>query len=108
MINKINNPIHLTLVKETKEAENDPGASSGSGLFYQPPPEQSEEKEEEPKRKRKLAPVSELQKSGMTEVVLDFYEHKSQEHHSPQAGLTSKYQVDSGKSKGLLLNKKAE
>jgi hypothetical protein len=43
----------------------------------------------------------------MTGVVMDFYEQKPLEQ-SPSPGLTTRYQVDHSKTKGLLLNKKAE
>jgi len=103
----VNNVIDLLQVKSAREAENDPGSSSGSGLAYERPPQkdasQNEADSEEPREKV----VSELDKSGMTGVVLEFYEHKHQES-SPSIGLTTRYQVDHSKTKGLLLNKKAE
>jgi len=109
VINKVNNPVHLTLVRETKGAENDPGSSTGSGVAYERPSAQKDERpEEEKKGKPKLAIVSELEKAGMTEVIKDFYENKTGEQPTPQIGLTTRYQVDSSKTKGLLLNKKAE
>lgn len=108
MINKVNNPVHLTLVRETKGAENDPGSSSGSGVAYERPPEKQEEHQDEKPEKPKLMVVSELEKAGMTEVIKDFYEHKVGDQPPPQIGLTTRYQVDSSKTKGLLLNKKAE
>jgi len=107
LINKVNNSVHLTLVKATKEAENDPGSSTGSGVAYERPPEKNESEEGNKDHKPRLSVVSELEKAGMTEVVLNFHENKLQEQ-SPQIGLTSRYQIDSSKTKGLLLNKKAE
>ena len=92
--------------------ENDPGASSGSGLAYEHPPEhQKEEKneDEQDSKNPKLAIVSELEKAGMTEVVKDFYEHRNGETPAPQSpGLSTRYQTDGSRTKGLLLNKKAE
>ncbi len=110
MINKVNAPPQLALVKESKETQHDPGASSGSGLAYErhPEAEQQDEKEERPKKKAKLAVVSELEKSGMTDVVKDFYENRSSETPAASPGLSIRYQTDSSRTKGLLLNKKAE
>ena len=89
--------------------ENDPGASSGSGLAYERPPEREKEKKQEDHEEPKLSIVSELEKVGMTEVIKDFYEHKNPEPTTPSAGLTTKrYSVDATPTKGLLLNKKAE
>jgi len=112
LINKVNALPKLSLVKETKEPQNDPGASSGSGLAYERPrenhPDQSEKKdpgEDTPV----LAVVSELEKPGMTEVVKDFYEHRNEEQPQSQSpGLSTRYQIDGSRTKGLLLNKKAE
>lgn len=111
MINKVNSPPKLTLINASKSMEHNPGASSGSGLAYERPPEQSKDEEsedQENQKKPKLAVVSELEKAGMTEVVKDFYENKNSEPTSPSAGLTTRYQSDSSRTKGLLLNKKAE
>ena len=107
MINKVNNVIDLLQVKSAREAENDPGSSSGSGLAYERPPQKDDSKDQPPSEDRKEKVVSELDKSGMTGVVMDFYEHKPQEQ-PPSPGLTTRYQVDHSKTKGLLLNKKAE
>jgi len=112
LINKVNSPPKIALLQESKSMEHDPGASSGSGLAYERPPEKHEEKNQDPedeRKKPKLYIVSELEKSGMTEVVLNFYEHKNNDPAPQSAGLTTKrYSVDSSRSKGLLLNKKAE
>ena len=112
MINKVNAIPKLTLINATKSMEHDPGASSGSGLAYERPSEQQnqdDEEEKKPTKKRKLYIVSELEKAGMTEVVKDFYEHKNTEQPAPQSlGLTTRYQADTSRTKGLLLNKKAE
>jgi len=112
LINKVNGPTKLTLVKASKGMEHDPGASSGSGLAYERQPEhQKEEKKEEEQDSKgpKLAVVSELEKAGMTEVVKDFYEHRNNETAAPHSpGLSTRYQTDSSRTKGLLLNKKAE
>ncbi len=107
MINKVNNVIDLLEVKRTKEAENDPGSSSGSGLAYERPPEkgQNDDPTEQPASQDPV--VSELDKAGMTSVVLDFFEHKPKEP-APSIGLTTRYQTDLSRTKGLLLNKKAE
>jgi hypothetical protein len=107
LINKVNNVIDLNQVKASKEAENDPGSSTGSGLTYERPPEGQEQEGEKREEKPKLRIVSELEKAGMTEVVKDFYENKPQEA-APSIGLTTRYQIDTSKTKGLLLNKKAE
>ena len=94
-------------VKSAKEAENDPGSSTGSGLAYERPPEK-EKKDDEPESSRPgLRIVTELEKAGMTEVVKEFLENKPEES-PPSINLTSRYQVDTSKTKGLLLNKKAE
>jgi hypothetical protein len=90
--------------------EHDPGASSGSGMAYDRPPEkhQGTDSEEDPgSNKPKLSIVSELEKSGMTEVVKDFYELKTPEPTS-SPGLATRYLTDTSRTKGLLLNKKAE
>ena len=90
--------------------EHDPGASSGSGMAYDRPPERNQEQDtgsEEDQKKPKLSVVSELEKSGMTEVVKDFYEQKTSEQSNP-AGLATRYLTDTSRTKGLLLNKKAE
>lgn len=109
MINKVNSPPKLTLVKASKSMENDPGGSSGSGLGYERLPDRpKEEEEQEEKEKIKLAVVSELEKAGMTEVVKDFYEHKNSEQPQQSPGLATRYQTKTSRSKGLLLNKKAE
>lgn len=111
MINKVNSPPKLELVTASKSMENDPGASSGSGLAYERPPEKQEEDSDDDQKKSKkpkLAVVSELEKAGMTEVVMDFYENKNQESPPASPGLTNRYQSDLSKTKGLLLNKKAE
>ena len=110
MINKVNGPPKLELVRASKNMENDPGASSGGSLGYERPPEQENHEEpqnEKSHKKAKLAIVSELEKAGMTEVVIDFLEHKTE---APPAspGLTNRYQSDLSKTKGLLLNKKVE
>ncbi len=112
MINKVNAPPKLTLVKASKSMEHDPGASSGSGLGYERPQErQKEENQEDDKDPKapKIAVVSELEKAGMTEVVKDFYEHRNGETAPPASpGLSTRYQADASRTKGLLLNKKAE
>ncbi len=107
MINKVNNVIDLQQVKRAREAENDPGSSTGSGLAYERPPQKEDSKDQPPSEDGKERVVSELDKSGMTGVVMDFYEQKPPEQ-SPSPGLTTRYQVDHSKTKGLLLNKKAE
>ncbi len=107
MINKVNNVIDLIQVKSAKEAENDPGSSTGSGLSYERPPEK-EKKDDDPEPSRPgLRIVTELEKAGMTEVVKEFLENKPNEI-PPSTNLTSRYQVDTSQTKGLLLNKKAE
>jgi len=106
LISKVNNVIDLLQVKSPKEAENDPGSSTGSGLAYERPPEQEKKEDEEPNRPG-LRIVTELEKAGMTEVVKDFYENRPQDPQ-PSSQLASRYQVDTSKTKGLLLNKKAE
>ena len=112
MINKVNGLAKLALVKSSKGMENDPGASSGSGMAYKRPPEHHNEDEKENNRdsdQPKLAVVSELEKAGMTEVVKNFYEHRNNETPTPQSpGLSVRYQTDGSRTKGLLLNKKAE
>ena len=107
MINKVNNVIDLLQVKSAREAENDPGSSTGSGLAYERPPQKDQHSDEKAAEEPKEKVVSELDKSGMTGVVMEFYEHKSHES-PPSIGLTTRYQVDHSKTKGLLLNKKAE
>lgn len=111
MINKVNSPPKLTLINASKGMEHNPGASSGSGLSYEGPPKRQDEQEpdeQDDQKKTKLSVVSELEKAGMTEVVIDFYEHKNPEQAPQSPGLTTKYQSDNSKTKGLLLNKKAE
>jgi hypothetical protein len=112
LINKVNAPPKLTLIRASKSMEHDPGASSGSGLGYERPREQNQEEnqeEEKDSKGPKLAIVSELEKAGMTEVVKDFYEHRNNETPAPQSpGLSTRYQADVSRTKGLLLNKKAE
>ena len=108
---KVNRPPQLELVRGSQNLENDPGASSGSGLSYDGPPK--DQKNEDPEneqsgKKPKLRVVSELEKGGMTEVVTEFYEHKNPEGQAQNPGLSARYQVDQSKTKGLLLNKKAE
>ncbi len=91
--------------------ENDPGASSGSGMAYERPPEHPKDEnpsDESNQKKPKLSVVSELEKSGMTEVVVGFYEHKNPETAPTSPGLSSRYHTDHSPAKGLLLNKKAE
>ena len=115
MIHKVNRPPALSLISSSKRPENDPGGSQGSGLFYDgppqkdSPPEKSEpEAESNPREKRvQLSVVSSVEQTGMTEVVKDFYEHKTETHSINQAGLTTKYNADSAPAKGMLLNKKA-
>jgi hypothetical protein len=107
LINKVNNVIDLLQVKSAKEAENDPGSSSGSGLAYERPPQQEQNGDPNSQEPTQDPVVSELDKPGMTGVVLDFYEHKPKEH-TPSIGLTTRYQTDLSRTKGLLLNKKAE
>jgi hypothetical protein len=111
LINKVNGPPKLTLINASKGMEHNPGASSGSGLSYQGPQDQEtdqESKEQGDEKTPKLAIVSELEKSGMTEVVINFYENKNSDPTTQAAGLTTKYQSDHSRTKGLLLNKKAE
>ncbi len=91
--------------------ENDPGASSGSGMAYERPqdsPNEENTNDENQSKKPKLAIVSELQKAGMTEVVTEFYEHKNSDPQTATPGLANRYQTDTSRTKGLLLNKKAE
>jgi hypothetical protein len=108
VIQKVSNPIRLTLIRGTKNTENNLGAGSGSGMSYeqshenQPPPESQDLETKEDNK------VSELKKNGMTAVVLSFLENKLVEQSQHQVGLTAKYQADSSQTKGLLLNKKAE
>lgn len=114
MIHKVNRPPALSLISTSKRAENDPGGSQGSGLFYDGPPQQQspEEKPEqnsEPvveEKRVKLAVVMSVEQPGMTEVVKDFLEQKHETPAVNQAGLTTKYSNDSATAKGLLLNKK--
>ncbi len=103
----MNNVIDLQQVKRAKEAENDPGSSTGSELAYERPPEQGQDDSQSDQAAPQDPVVSELDKPGMTGVVLDFYEHKPKEP-SPSIGLTTRYQTDLSRTKGLLLNKKAE
>jgi hypothetical protein len=108
VIQKINSPTPLILIRGTKSTENHPEASSGSGMFYDQSKEEQNQSESQDSENKENTRVSEFEKSGMTEVVLDFFEHNPVEKPQPQIGLTTRYQVDATQTKGLLLNKKAE
>jgi hypothetical protein len=121
LIHKVNRPSHLTLIS-SKRTENDPGSSQGSGLFYdgggQNSPH-SDQKDHSPptaevptpsSEKPTLHTVSEIEQTGMTDVVKDLLElrkgNEPSEHNRP--GLAVKYTSDASPAKGLLLNRKAE
>jgi hypothetical protein len=108
LIPKVNNSPILKLVPEARTLENDPGSSQGSGVAYEGPPGggQGEQKEAPPHPIPELRVVGELEKAGMTGVVLEFHEQKKE--NEPHAGLSVRYQAPSGGAKGLLLNRKAE
>ena len=109
MIPKVNNSPVLKLVPEARSMENDPGSSQGSGVAYEGPPDGGNPKdpsEEAPREQVALRVVGELEKAGMTGVVLEFHEQKKESE--PHAGLSVRYQAPSGSAKGLLLNRKAE
>lgn len=110
MIQKVNSPAHLFLVGSAKSAENDPGGSSGSGLAYERPQDQHPQHSSDSDHETPPSspPTSELDKAGMTSVVIDLLENKDHQPPSPAPGLSTKYLVDQSKTKGLLLNKKAE
>ena len=111
MISKVNRPPKLELVRASKNMEHDPGASSGSGMTHERPqdsPNEENKSEDKDSKKPKLAIVSELEKAGMTEVVTEFYEHKNADPQPNSPGLANRYQTDTSRTKGLLLNKKAE
>jgi hypothetical protein len=116
LIHKVNRPASLSLVLASKQPENDPGASSGSGLSYDgspssesPSKNSSNEKHEDTEKKAVvLSLVGSVEQVGMTEVVKDFYENRTAQETSPagRAGLSIKYGNDSSPAKGLLLNRK--
>jgi hypothetical protein len=121
LIQKVNRPTHLTLLK-SKRSENDPGSSSGSGLFYggEHQKEPGSEKKDpappslesiEPKDEKPIPhPVSEFEKAGMTAVVQELFEMRKETENAEPArpGLAVKYTNDASPAKGLLLNRKAE
>ena len=112
MIHKVNRPSFLRLVPKTKQSENDPGSSQGSGNFYEKYP--SKEQESPEKKESRAEELSEevsaemvTAQIGMAEVVKEFLEEKKTEG-AVSPGLSVRYTSDSQPAKGLLLNKKAE
>jgi hypothetical protein len=120
LINKVNRPTHLTLVKGSKASDHDLGGSSGSGVAYEKHADQKPHPEKNAQDLKKSEDGNDTEHSGaphfveqigMTEVVRDLLEqaHATQEKATGnRAGLTTKYASDGGTAKGLLLNKKAE
>ncbi len=129
MINNVNRPPKLILLQASKQAENDPGSSQGSGMAYDGPPQKDQKKEAEPELKPQanttssapsadestpsLRVVTSVEQTGMTSVVMDLLEKRKQydtSHSTPglSTRLASMYSADSSPAKGVLLNRKAE
>ena len=115
MITKVNRPPLLSLVPKSKAMENDPGSSQGSGMAYsgsQNEPSDAQKKSEEPAPEDGSSPalsvVTPLEQMGMTEVVKDLFEHKTELPPANPGLTTHRYLNDSSVAKGLLLNRKAE
>jgi hypothetical protein len=120
LIQKVNRPAFLQLIRASKQAENDPGSSQGGALGYEGPPQNpsddhSAKKENandinDPQDSSAPSPLSVVhtEKAGMTAVVTDLLQEKQLNDSSTgsRAGLTTRYSGDGAPAKGLLLNKK--
>lgn len=119
MIQKVIRPPFLSLVGQSKAPDNDPGSSSGSGMFYDGPLKQeSQTPREDSKSELKLVETiekvhfprsaAEIEQPGMTDVVLDLLEHRPEAAPADPGLTTTKYSNEASTAKGLLFNKKIE
>ncbi len=115
MITKVNRPASLSLVPQSKAAQNDPGGSQGSGVFYEGPAQgQAQQDKKEASKDEKddeqpsLSVVVSVEQVGMTEVVKDLLEKRADVPPANAGLTTTRYANDPTVAKGLLLNRKAE